>query len=91
MTIDIFTKSLPKDKPYQCIENMGMCLILKEKPNYQHQALMTFDGERYSTSLCGRFSYKCIHCTCVSLSQPTKPTPMAESWSGKKIYTTSCI
>jgi hypothetical protein len=43
MTIDIFTKSLPRDKHFQCIENLGMCLI--PKPTFEHQALMTFDGE----------------------------------------------
>jgi len=70
MTIDIFIKSLLRNKHFQCIENSKK----KEEPTFQYQALMTFHGKRYSTSLCGRFSGNCIHCTFVSQSQPTKPT-----------------
>lgn len=31
MNVDIFTKSLPRDKHFQCIENLGMCLIFQRK------------------------------------------------------------
>jgi hypothetical protein len=47
MIVDILIKSLPRNKHFQCIENLGMCLIIEEKPTSQHQALMTFHAEPY--------------------------------------------
>jgi hypothetical protein len=71
----IFSLNLYHETNIFNAENLGTCLIPKEELACQHQALMTFHGEWYSTSLCGRFSYKCIHCICVSLSQPTCRAP----------------
>ena len=58
MTVDIFTKSLPKDKHYHCMSLLGMDLIPPSPTLAPSKitALLTYTKPHYSSLLCGSIS-----------------------------------